>query len=1745
MEPPTERGQWHAAGWYGKCDGVASARREHARLGTTLGVEDTNNNQVTSVAAGMTSARQPSQFSLTATTRHHDKSSRQHLLSIEQDNGLGGTHTRQTKSCTAVVAAATAATRPFFSAASVRHPAASVSSQEWQSCSAFFACPPSAADTLPNIMNYSSVSHPALRSRSISAFQQQQLQYLRILSSHSSSAQSSLFYDRPSSAAPRTDDSRLETLGSAAVHSPGSATSLSSGNRFGLSAMNLMKAPPVATTAQMRAFSNKTLYARPRPASFTYTSFSDSQLAEPNHDLAEVLGVGNNSSPTARTQRAGMITNSAARGPEPLSQSRQRRPLSTPRSRHTSTMEEREQAVVGDAIVKAAQRIRSRPESMVPYQQPRQTSDGLPPRAVQMHAQGTRADAADSGTSGCQSGEYASIEENGYSDHFFEEGEASEELKMVIPFTPQAAAGAAGIEIGPAAGEWNLPRIQQRILAARSQAEVHQHFTSAIEILLAVQMSLDVDYQEASQGGGGGESASGFSLTPTQRAYYADLVGRELQYVTALWMAKLQYTESPTLTATAPATNRLREAVSITSPYTVPPDATLATEARWEENRPRSSNSQGSRTSRRTATHMTNSTAASTRQPNGATPAHADVAVNCAWTGHRFLKRSLRKKARVEFQEAPVTQASPHLARPPRDSVTDDFCRGGSEASHLSSVLGDTNSSKVRASSPHTSASDGRVISTTGICESNQPVHVVPACLTLHSTTEFAQRSVQSSLIRQRRTKQPIRRDPCLIEALSTDSSLLEELPSLWDDEVLGPKLHSPFESAVIERVRDLSTPVKKPSANAPKTATEEKSSSHSSPLRHTAESSNGHTTSHRGSLVEDVSSTHSSGGSGRRVSKRRASRYVCQLSPSRLPMPFAEWYATRDAVTPAMVTSEHRTAATALHKTEDAASPVSPHVRSSDALSAVPDCSFRHIPERDRPIPSAETDVDSADAPLSCRHAGAGGSIHSLLRSSSPTTGDTCPRGQPPASSTLSAGAGDFNAAPASGVSLRRPPLYVEDGEQHDELSMSDTSSVAKPHHIARQSVVFSPRWRKSSVSLSIIDTSCDLHLLADSYTDSTHPLSLHRSSGGDDSITSSGIISTFATTITGTGVADYSFTTATARSSIIVTAASSVAEQGENVFPLPVCGLVPMQHSASPLSFPRPQASPVAAHHSPTATPHRSSPTLPTASNTGVQHICVTCVPSEGTAAADYGNHHYPHGHHRTQNLQKGILNGNPGHQESSQLLSSPVSTSFLAVWDEDEQHDPPSSCPHMPYAYEYKAIVCSDGQPHKRLILCKPGGPFHSARLNHTYTGFAAASDASQRGGSESAPSRSLSPTPALTPTYPQDTVSTPAQLRGNESTLPSPWAELHHHERSDVQDDVEANESRTSPVATSTSLVAEQLEECLPLPMLNTQSVVASHPLQGACMADDERAMVECIALKSVEMPNRPLADYESWEAVLTSSPKDESALGGDCSAALINGALINGENEVSVPATVAAPEPGLQDADGNRVPGGRCQFIFSGDVAQCWLDEEGYRAGNYCNPYRVELQRAEATALKWYGLSGHNRRIMSDVSGADVANPQHTAHGGRSVSLAATATVTSAEKPSAEVSAETLRKAGSVGCLHGDATSACREAASICTAPREWLKTRRREQQRQQTPQPGMDRERSCRLLASCGAPTSATSTESRGRGSDVDITKTLGFLRSSVLETEIMRGGEAHVHSAVRHSSLPPASVTQLRRRQL
>ncbi|KAG5502162.1 hypothetical protein GH5_05112 [Leishmania sp. Ghana 2012 LV757] len=1669
MESHTMQTHWNAAVGCGMCDHVPPPRQAHTGLGVALDAADSDRNQSVHAATSTTSARQPSLLSPTAANARSGKSAVHHPQSRKCSDDFGGTHA---PSPIAVVAAKTTAIRPpFSSVAIVRHPAVSVSSQARRSCSSFATVTSSAAATSLSLKNGFFAPHPVLKSRSVSALQQQPLQYLGRWSNGGSSAHSRYLDSRPPSPEPRRDEPQLMASKIALVQPRGSAASLPSGNRF-------VKSPttplPVAATALICGVSDKALYARPRSASFTYTSLSDSQLTEPSRESAPVEAVANSTSSTARSQRAGMANNSTARGPELLSQSGRSRSSLAPPPYYASDMNEPEQVAVGDARAKAAQHTRSGSASLVSRRQPQQAL-GTPDYHF---------DVSGVDHSGCSSGRLC------------EESQTHGGEEVGIPFTPQAAAGAAGIEIGPAAGEWNLPRIQQRILAARLQAQVRQHFTSAVEILVSVQMSLDADYREASQGGGG-VLASGSSLIPAQRAYYADLVGRELQDVAALWMTKLKSTESLALAPTAQMVDRLQgTAESIAASCAVSPGATTAIEAEREEDdtvRCGNSRSKPFMTEHITSsehrfsasTQAADRAATSTSRPDSPTPIHAAVAVDFASTGHRSPRSSPLKMTQDGSQVPHEVQACAHHSRQPRANATIDCCSEGSEASQHSSVLSANNNSQAWVSSAHAFASSERGMSATSIRGSDHLIREVSARLELNETPESGQHCEQRLPCHRRSGRQPIRRKQCLMDALSTDSSFVKELSSVWDDEILGPQVHGPFDSAVMERVQRSSRQMKVPSINALQAATQGRPSADRSPFSHRADDSYGCGTCYRSSLVSATSPTR---GSGRRDSLSRARPHVQQLSPARLPMPSAEWHVTLD-VAVAAATRGRQTTVTALDNVESAATPVSPHEQSARATPltvspAAPYSSSQHMPERHCPVHSAETGVDAATPPARL-HTGPGESFQSPLRPSTPIKRNTCAGDSASAALTVSAmlptgeatvemqpaAAGDANVAPASPVSQTTPCLYREELERQKGSHLSDAGSAARLCCIAQQKAAFTVKQQQSSELRSVANGSCDLQQSIDVHISSEHHSLLHLSSVDDDS--------------TATGAADNLFTTPAVAASITETAASGAAWREERVCRVPVDGPAHRHHRASSLSSPQLQASPASAHNSPTAPP-RSSPVFTTASSTGVQDDGSRSTPSETTAAAaDCHRHQHQREHHEVQPRQKAPLKENRSHQESLRSLSAPSSTSLFAARNEDGRRSPRRLHTRISHAYnyEYKTIVCSDGQPHKRLILCKSVRPSHNTHISDTHTKFVLPNNASQHRFSEPVTPRSLSPTSSPSPMYPLHPVAVPLQREVNETTSLEFRGSAQHHERPDAHDAAEAHESRSPPVDTGISLVAEEHEECLSLTVPHTQP--------ETCVVGDSGA--------SAEIPSTHLTDGEIGGPVQTASPESRPVSREDLADAPIDAAAVDGEKEANAPAAAGASQSGSPGNGGNGIDGGRRPFIFSGDVIQWWLGEDGVLSGRYYNPYRVQLPRADATALKWCGPPVCNLRGAAPAAGQENgANLPHAALDGHADSSAAAAAVTAAAERNAILPTKPLSEASSAGRTHSSAPRACPAPADIhADAPREWLKTRRQGQQHQQPP------------------------------------------------PSEKVRGGGAHARSVATRRSVPPTLFTQPRHRQL
>ncbi|GET89475.1 hypothetical protein, unknown function [Leishmania tarentolae] len=1630
MGSPTVQTQWSAAVPHGRRECLLSRGGECGGPITTHDANNTDQDQITS-ATVVPLAGQPQPIALKETCRHSSASAIQQLQSIPRYDAVGVTHTKRAKSSAAAAAASTAI-QHFSSSTSVYHPDTNASSKPRQGYTSFFTRPSSATATFRGTTNGSSLPHPALKSRSISAAQQRQLQHPRTLPRHAKNAQSNCSHTRPLLAA----------------HPQESVKAAPSGDGRRHLGKNLIAVPPVATTAQMRAFSNKTLYVRPRSESFTCTSLPDSQPASANHKSIQVLKVRHSGSPTARAQYTDMMSNNAVRGPESLSQGNQCDFLPAPRPHNVSLMDTREQVTLDDPNAKSAHSSHHCSASMVKLQQPRQVSTGSSPQIGQAYPPRTREDGTDSCTPGCQFVE-SGVGDNGCgTHHLLDEYQASEEREMAVPFTPQAAAGVAGIEIGPAAGEWNLPRIQQRIIAARLQAEVHQHFTSAVEILLAVQMSLDVDYQEASQRSGRREPAPVFLLTPAQRAYYADLIGRELQYVTALWTAKLQSTESPTLAFAMPAVNRLRGTAGNNAVlHGELPDPTRATGAAAKEEDSGVGNKIHTRAVERlipsmkhpltSPAHATHRTASSTSCPNSDTPAHSAVASSLTSMDHRLSKAASCKSTPVGFREVREMQTSVHRSRPPRDSSTDSFNDGEAEASHDSS-------SKVKASSPRTPASNACSISATSTHASGPALYVIPEIFALHSPAEPSGPCKKPVQCNRRHGRQPIPRKTYLIEAISTNSSI-KELSSVWDDKMLGSKTHGPFDASVMQRIRQHSTEMKTRSLNEAQNPREARSPSHSKPFALTAECSDGRGTGHHGSLLSQTPLARSSESSRRQASQRKAGSNVFHLSPSQLTESAAEFYVNGGAVASAPPL-ECTTTDTALHRAEDAPSLVSARAGSSQTLSstaslvAFNSCSLS-TPQRHHPAHLSESDVDAA-ARLTCQQTAQGGSIQAPLRPPSPITKDTCACGSAPAPSTLLAVATSGGAsvktqpvsanvssgAPASPVSSSRPLSYVKDGGQHSELSVASASSAVKRCHMAQQGELLADKQRQSTTSFSVKAAS-DMQLSSGIHTSSAHPRHLHCRSSSDGSTATNGIISAITTEMTSI---------------------------------------------------------------------------TPTACSTGAQ-------------------------------------DGDGDHQESWRFLHPSSSTRVLAAWDENESPFPCLVSTQRPYAYEHKTIICDDGQPCKRLILCKPEQLPLRTRMHGTNTGISAPSNASPDGVSESAPPHPRSPTLHLTPTHSQPTPPTLVIVGANARSLQGSQTQLQHEECTNTDSTVNSHGPRTSPVVTSASQEAERLEEHLPLAMAATHAVEASPPEEEeACISDDERAVLERSAVESVVMRNTSSADPEKKDLVLNVSTVDDSASQDHSSGALLREAVVNGGSEASSSGAAGCPESGLQTTDGTCVNKERREFIFSGDVAQSWLDEEGSLSGNYYNAYRVKLKREEATSLKWRGPPVFNLRAIAAAGDGDVEGGPHSGHDNRSTSPCTAATDTAAEEPSAALATDALHRARLPGGMPDGVTKTSTKRTDIhFEAPRGLLKSRDQASQHQQPSHSEMLRQSSSHPFTRHSAVTAAAVTERDDQSRRADMSNAHPLPRSSV-EAKTAREGLERPRATAIPTSLSPDSFTQL-----
>ncbi|KAK7194378.1 hypothetical protein NESM_000353800 [Novymonas esmeraldas] len=259
------------------------------------------------------------------------------------------------------------------------------------------------------------------------------------------------------------------------------------------------------------------------------------------------------------------------------------------------------------------------------------------------------------------------------------------------------------------------------------------------------------------------------------------------------------------------------------------------------------------------------------------------------------------------------------------------------------------------------------------------------------------------------------------------------------------------------------------------------------------------------------------------------------------------------------------------------------------------------------------------------------------------------------------------------------------------------------------------------------------------------------------------------------------------------------------------------------------------------------------------------------------------------------------------------------------------------------------------------------------------------------------------------------------------------------------------------------------------MPSAQSAEASHATLVVSMADDERAVLERGARPSVAMPSAQSAETSHATLVVSMADDEravgakvdgasggaEDALGGDgrrrrtklvrrvrlvcrlkervaaASAAQTSDEANAGEVEQEAAETDAGRPvvaPHLTCASGTGAVGGRSRpFVFSGDVAQWWLDDEGRAAGSYYNSYRAVLPPSQATGLKWRGPAV----APMAVEDAQVDGAARTSGWSWRLRTAAAADVSPRR----------------------DATGA--GSGGAAEAPREWLKTRRESQQQEQ------------------------------------------------------------------------------------
>ncbi|KPA86861.1 hypothetical protein ABB37_00908, partial [Leptomonas pyrrhocoris] len=589
-----------------------------------------------------------------------------------------------------------------------------------------------------NLANGQPTAHPARRSRSASVIMLHQRQLQDFLSGRGSGGP--LF-----SSVSMAQLSAAERRGSVA------------------SSNSLMLPPPIAATPQIRAFSNKTLYVRPRPPSCS----SDSSSSDDWQSSRSSISSTGSDSEADEDDAAGR-TPFQERKPHSrtASCSRRRRPTDSPRPFRNLQITDLDHLLL--ETTDKANALQAEPQSITMRLATAAADDAVVAGATPLALSAIRSNDAS----------VDSVEADNVEDDVAGGGA----VQLVgLPLTPQAAVGAAGMEIGPAAGEWNLPRVQQRILAARAQAEVFQHFTSAMEILLAVQMSLDVDYQEATTAEEDGSGGSAMTLTALQRAYYADLVGRELQHVTALWMAKLQADESCSAAPLAAGSQHHSLTVGVASRnYSIVPSRPNTRGTAVSFSRTASGGKRRARAQRRTESSSQRSArgvgrTVQRRHKQASSMRRSPFKSFRAELVAREVRRSTRFPAKSKA--AATAMHSAHGATDNAGGVI----AAGRDGEPVTNRIGDVHehSSAPRTSSAfNTKAPDAK--STASPASTPTPRH--------------SKNSKARAKRRRHRRGALLRRRTCKIDAIELEFDAQMEPPVLCDDSVLGQLPHCPFE---------------------------------------------------------------------------------------------------------------------------------------------------------------------------------------------------------------------------------------------------------------------------------------------------------------------------------------------------------------------------------------------------------------------------------------------------------------------------------------------------------------------------------------------------------------------------------------------------------------------------------------------------------------------------------------------------------------------------------------------------------------------------------------------------------------------------------------------------------------------------------------------------------------------------------------------------------------------------------------